>query len=623
MNRRSRYGFNIFGLHIGSSALSSFQVATNTTANNIANVKTTGYTRQEATLQAKDAINVTARYGSVGTGVTVTSIKQQRDLYYDNKYWENNSCYGRYEQKLYYMEQIQNYFKDNGSSVKGFSSVFSQMFSDLDTLRSKPSDKTVRNQFISSAQSLCTYFNQMSDNLSKLQDDCNEEIRNNVDKINSISEKISLLNKEINQIETGTGVEASSLRDERANLIDSLSKIVNVSYNETEVQNTYGDNLGGTNFSLYINGEKVVEGKDYRKLICESSKTKNNQTDNDDLYKIYWEDTKMEFSATAGTAGGSLKALFEVRDGDNLENFKGKVTKADSYSLTVENTSIDNIKSLNLPDKDGKITVNNITYSYDSWEAQVDAQGNIKSVTFNLSKDKAIADPEKTVAEGYLLNAGSAINARGIPYYMTQLNEFVRNFSEMFNQIESKGQNLNGDTPPTFFEAITNTAKVYDFSESEAYSKLPDGQTATINSSSNTYYRMTAANFSVNKDVMNDVSLFATATDYVKTDSCDIVDELKKLQSEKTVYRGDKAESFLETIISNVSVDTEKAETYNKLYSNLEQTIANQRTSVSGVDEDEEALNLVKFQYSYNMASKIISVMNQMLDKLINDTGVA
>ena len=80
-----------FGLHIGSSALSSFQVATNTTANNIANVKTTGYTRQEATLQAKDAINVTARYGSVGTGVTVTSIKQQRDLYYANKYWENKS----------------------------------------------------------------------------------------------------------------------------------------------------------------------------------------------------------------------------------------------------------------------------------------------------------------------------------------------------------------------------------------------------------------------------------------------------------------------------------------------------------------------------------------------------
>ena len=612
-----------FGLNIGVSALNSFQVATNTTANNIANVKTTGFTRQSATLTAKDALNVTARYGSVGTGVTVTSIKQQRDLYYDTKYWENNSCYGRYEQKLYYLDQIQNYFKDNGASVKGFSSVFSQMFSDLDTLRSKPSDKTVRNQFISSAQSLCTYFNQMSDNLSKLQDDCNEEIRNRVDEINSISEKISLLNKEINQIETGTGVEASSLRDERANLMDDLSKIVNVSYKETPIQNTNGDNLGGTSFCLFVNGEKIVDGKDYRKLVCESTDIKNNQTDNDDLFKIYWADTKMEFVATAGTAGGSLKALFEMRDGDNLENFKGKVTQADSYSFTVSNTSLTNIKSLNLPDTNGKITVDHVTYTYDSWEAEVDADGNIKSMKFNLSKNKAVANPAAVVADNATLSAGSGINERGIPYYMTQLNEFVRNFAELFNKAESKGQNMNGDTPPTFFEGITDTGKVYDFSDSDAYSKLTDGQTTTISSSSNTYYRMTAGNYSVNKDVMNNVSLFATATDYVKTDACDIVDELKKLQSQTTVYRGDKAESFLETIISNVSVDTEKAETNNKLYQNLEQTISNQRKSVSGVDEDEEALNLIKYQNAYNMASKVISIMSQMLEKLINDTGVA
>ena len=612
-----------FGLNIGVSALNSFQVATNTTANNIANVKTTGFTRQSATLTAKDALNVTARYGSVGTGVTVTSIKQQRDLYYDTKYWENNSCYGRYEQKLYYLDQIQNYFKDNGASVKGFSSVFSQMFSDLDTLRSKPSDKTVRNQFISSAQSLCTYFNQMSDNLSKLQDDCNEEIRNRVDEINSISEKISLLNKEINQIETGTGVEASSLRDERANVMDDLSKIVNVSYKETPIQNTNGDNLGGTSFCLFVNGEKIVDGKDYRKLVCESTDIKNNQTDNDDLFKIYWADTKMEFVATAGTAGGSLKALFEMRDGDNLENFKGKVTQADSYSFTVSNTSLTNIKSLNLPDTNGKITVDHVTYTYDSWEAEVDADGNIKSMKFNLSKNKAVANPAAVVADNATLSAGSGINERGIPYYMTQLNEFVRNFAELFNKAESKGQNMNGDTPPTFFEGITDTGKVYDFSDSDAYSKLTDGQTTTISSSSNTYYRMTAGNYSVNKDVMNNVSLFATATDYVKTDACDIVDELKKLQSQTTVYRGDKAESFLETIISNVSVDTEKAETNNKLYQNLEQTISNQRTSVSGVDEDEEALNLIKYQNAYNMASKVISIMSQMLEKLINDTGVA
>ena len=51
-------------------------------------------------------------------------------------------------------------------------------------------------------------------------------------------------------------------------------------------------------------------------------------------------------------------------------------------------------------------------------------------------------------------------------------------------------------------------------------------------------------------------------------------------------------------------------------------TIGNQRTSISGVDEDEEALNLVKFQNAYNLNSKVISVMAELYDKLINETGV-
>ena len=78
----------------------------------------------------------------------------------------------------------------------------------------------------------------------------------------------------------------------------------------------------------------------------------------------------------------------------------------------------------------------------------------------------------------------------------------------------------------------------------------------------------------------------------------------------------------METLISDVSVDTEKAKIYYNVYNNLSTTIDNQRTSISGVDEDEEALNLIKFQNAYNMNSKIISVMAEMIDKLVNETGV-
>ena len=65
-----------------------------------------------------------------------------------------------------------------------------------------------------------------------------------------------------------------------------------------------------------------------------------------------------------------------------------------------------------------------------------------------------------------------------------------------------------------------------------------------------------------------------------------------------------------------------KTNTNYKNYFNLQTAVNNQRTSVSGVDEDEEALNLIKFQNAYNLASKVISVMAEMYDKLINETGV-
>jgi len=86
--------------------------------------------------------------------------------------------------------------------------------------------------------------------------------------------------------------------------------------------------------------------------------------------------------------------------------------------------------------------------------------------------------------------------------------------------------------------------------------------------------------------------------------------------------RGETVSNTVKRKLLRISELDEKSQTYTKLYENLEATISNQRTSVSGVDEDEEALNLVKFQNAYNMSSKVISVMKELLDKLINETGV-
>ncbi len=609
-----------FGLNIGASGLRSYQVAVNTTANNIANVQTTGYTRQEATLQATSALRVAARYGSTGTGVTVTQITQVRNEYYDTKYRENNASLGRYEQKLYYMDQIETYFKDD-STVEGFSTIFSNMFSNLDSLKTNAADKTMRSQFINSAQSLCTYFNSMAQSLSEIQKDCNEEIKNAADQINSISQKIALLNKEINQVETGTGAQASNLRDERANLLDELSKIVTVTSSEYEITNTNNpDNpLGGTNFTVCINGEKLVDGNTYRTLSCVASETQKTMTDNEGLYELYWTDTDMHFSAISGTGSGSLKGLFEMRDGDNGENLKGTVTAVDTASntVTIGSVSADELSELNLPATGGSVTIGNKTFSYESWETTLNDDGSIKEIKFNLGTQYDQYGNEKKVQDdmvGNGLSSGAGIDTMGVPYYMAQLNQFVRNFAKLFNDIESTAQDLNGDATETFFQGETKNGTLFTFA---------DADSTTISSvDSDSYYKLTASNFKVNDNMINNPSKFGSTTNSTQTDAYDVIEKLQKLQSDTEVYRGDKASTFLETLISDVSVDTEKAATYYNVYTNLGNTIENQRTSVSGVDQDEEALNLIKFQNAYNLNSKIISVMSEMLEKLTDETGV-
>lgn len=609
-----------FGLNIGASGLAAYQASINTTANNIANVQTAGYSRQETTLEATAPLRVYAKYGSAGTGVAATAIRQQRDVYYDTKYWENNSSLGYFEQKLYYLAQVENVFADDGVQ-QGFSSIFSKMFNGLDTLNGgNASDESVRNQFIHQAQTLCTYFNSVADSLRETQKDCNEEITLVVQNINAIGEKIALINKEINKLEMNGGY-ANELRDERALLLDELSAIVSVSTDEYEIKNTYGQNLGGTNFTVFINGQLLVDGNDYRQLECISSEQKNHLTDAKGMYDIVWADTKGNFAATTETASGTLKALFDLRDGNNNEALTGNAVvepDADGKYTQIKLTTPSNpaVNALNIP-PEGTVVISNKTFVYTGWEAQLDADGNITEVTFQLEEE---IDPLiGVVLSDKVVTVGENVNAMGIPYYQQQINEFLRNFTEMFNDIQQKGETLTGETMGSFFVAQTGTGTEYDFME---WGK-PDNRSQTISSTFDGYHQMTAFNVKVNDLSLRDPRYFATTVDITNgADAYDLLGEMMALQEDVTMYRGDNASAFLETLLSDIAVDTEKTDIFYKNYYNMESVIANQRMSVFGVDEDEEALNLVKFQNAYNLNAKVISVLSQIYDKLINETGV-
>ena len=603
-----------FGLTIASSGLSAYQAALNTTANNISNEQTKGYSRQAANLSASDALRVNAKYGSMGSGVTVNSIKQIRSEYYDTKYWQNQASLGLYETKLGYLEQIENYFIDDDTE-KGFPTILTKMFNSLDTLTHPAGDTNVRQQFISDAQSFMTYFNSVATGLGQIQDSVNEEIKSTVENINAIGKKISLLNKQINVIEVQGGY-ANELRDQRALLIDELSSIVPTEVSEVPVTNSKHPDMqtGANYYTVKINGQKFVDTYEYSELTCVARKNTINQSDREGMYEIVWADTGNSFKAGSDSSSGSLKALFDIRDGNNSENFRGAITGVTAGTITISNPSITNVNAMTMP-AEGVFTIDGKNYNYTDFTFTTDADGNVKEYTFTL--ENQLSADQQAKLDGKQASIGESIDAMGVPYYLAQMNEFLRNFAGSFNDImnSADAKDLNGNSTDyfSFFTGThTKTGEEYVLSNAAGVYSAK---------ASNSYYQLTCGNACVSNIAVKDPTTIATTTTNA-ADAYDLVEKMLKLKSDTELYRGGGADDFLECMYSDISVDSQKSKIFQKNYSNISNAIDKQRMSVSGVDKDEEAIDLVKFQNAYNLSSKMVSVLAEIYDKLINETGV-
>lgn len=615
-----------FGLNIASSALNAFQTAVNTTANNISNVQTEGYTKQVANREASGALRVYQRYGTIGTGVTTTSITSVRSEYYDTKYWINQSSVGMYDTKITYLNQIENYFEDDDTEVPGFSTIFTSMFNQMNELYSSAGDENVRKNFVSEAQVFTSYFHDVANGLLKIQKDCNEEIKTMVESINASAEKIAALTKQINSIEVQGGT-ANELRDQRALVIDELSKIVPITAVESPVANSnYPDMYtGGTNYIVKLDGLTLVNNYEYKTLACEARENPVWQTDAEGLYDIVWSDTGMVLNMNATSMNGSLKALFDVRDGNNEENFQGRVTEAAPNFVTIKPSTMTTVETMSMA-AEGYITIKNKEYYYEGFTAEVDAQGNVTSYTFRLEESLDMA--QMNAITGTFAEIGHKIDAMGIPYYMSQMSEFLRSFTERFNAYQKGGVDLNGDPMGAFFVATGFDGTEYDFDDQAVNTEgVTDGTKSVISSTSNSYYHMNALNINVADATVRDATIFATTADADaiaggKYDAHDIIEQMMSLQSDVKLFRGGTADDFLQCIISDITIDTQETKIFQSNFTDIASAITNQRLSISGVDEDEEALDIVKFQNAYNLASRMIQCMSELYDKLINETGV-
>ena len=235
-------------LFIGTSSLKSHQAALAVTAHNIANTNTEGFTRQRVGLESEKPI--TNIPGDLGLGIRVTDIKRMRDIFLDGSVRleiGQQSKYDKTSQSLVALETgLGNLNSQNiGTGLTAF-------FNSFHDLSSAPEDLSVRKNVAVQGASLADFFHDAVGNINRLNSGLDAETDQTALDINSILDRIAVLNKEISREELGNQNNANDLRDKRDLLLDKLSAYADLSV--VEQSNHMID--------VTVNGELLVSGQD-------------------------------------------------------------------------------------------------------------------------------------------------------------------------------------------------------------------------------------------------------------------------------------------------------------------------------------------------------------------------
>lgn len=210
---------------------------------------------------------------------------------------------------------------------------------------------------------------------------------------------------------------------------------------------------------------------------------------------------------------------------------------------------------------------------------------------------------------------GAGGEFKGIPYYVSKLNEFARTIARAFN----RGETANGTAIPNVighedgFDLKGNQGGVF-FSMYGA-----NGQTVGTLQPAD-YANITAFNFAVSDQLISDPSLLAASDTNAQDQPSNnkVILGLLTLKDNKSLFAEGGAYQFVNSLSSTVAIDKSQADNYNKYYGDITKTIENQRLQVSGVSLNEEVANVVKYQHLYQTASKLINVINDIYNTTIN-----
>lgn len=210
-------------LSIGFSGLTAAQVALNVASNNIANVNTIGYSRQDVLISSRFGTSGLAN----GAGVGVDSVRRMTDSYLNTQLWNCSSTRGFYTSQVQYLNTTEQMF---GSDSLSITLGLDNFYTALNAAAESPESQAPRQQIISSASALASRFNQLSKNLNSQEIQLNDQMSSTVSQINLYTDQVAKLNQQIQEL-GASGGNTAQLEDQRDLAIRNLSELVDVQVN--------------------------------------------------------------------------------------------------------------------------------------------------------------------------------------------------------------------------------------------------------------------------------------------------------------------------------------------------------------------------------------------------------
>ncbi|MCK9479157.1 MAG: flagellar hook-associated protein FlgK [Firmicutes bacterium] len=300
-----------YGLHIAKTGLYASQKGLEIVGNNIANVNTEGYTRQQLNVSSLKPPGASGTLlgiekAMVGAGVRVESIKQCRDKYLDIQYRQGNSDMGEWQIKADSLFTVEDVFNDTSNAE--LEDVLGLFFSSLEELSKSPEGAEIRTLVRQHAIVLTETMNNYSNRLERLQNELNDNISVVVGQINSLITSIHDFNNQILKYERN-GDNANELRDKRNTALDNLSNLIGISYSE--------NSAGVVTVTIGENNVCVVDESGEHSLSAEKIMP-DYFGNSDSFYAVLLPTGAVAQISDIG--GGALKGYFDMRDGDNLAN---------------------------------------------------------------------------------------------------------------------------------------------------------------------------------------------------------------------------------------------------------------------------------------------------------------